>query len=124
MSREMRVSATDRKLFSRTVEAAYFGEHERVRVGAILARGRTALRVRHNVVRSGIDGPDKPSHAERRAIDGQPAIKGTLYVCRLDLGSKLAASWPCGECMLYIKACACVSKIVYFDGEKLRKVRI
>lgn len=120
----MRVSATDRKLFSRTVEAAYFGEHERVRVGAILTRGRTTLRVRHNVVRTGIDGPDKPSHAERRAIDGQPAIKGTLYVARLDLNSKLAVSWPCGECMAHIKACGCVSKIVYFDGTEIRKVRL
>jgi hypothetical protein len=82
------------------------------------------LRIRHNVVRSGIEGPDKPSHAERRVIDGQPAIKGTLYVCRLDLSGKLAASWPCGECMLHIRACDCVTKIVYFDGKSLKKVRV
>lgn len=119
----MRVSATDRKLFDRAAEASYFGEHERVRVGALLARGRTPLRVRHNVVRSGFgDGPDKRSHAERRAIDGQPATNGTLYVARLDLSGRLAASWPCDECMIHIVACACVRKIVFFDGAEIKKV--
>lgn len=122
--KELRVSVGDVKQFARATEAAYFGEHDRVRVGAVLTRGRTIMRVRHNVVRSGVEGPDKPSHAERRAIAGQPAIKGTLYVARIDLNNEWASSWPCDECMVHIVACSCVSKIVYHDGNEIRKVRL
>lgn len=125
MSREMRVSATDRKMFDRAVEAAYFGEHERVRVGAVLAKGRMLHRVRHNRVASWVEGaPWKPGHAERQVIQGMPAIKSTLYVARIQLNDTIAPSWPCGECMTHIVACSCVSKIVYWNGEEIRKVRL
>lgn len=120
----MRVSATDRGLFDRAAEAAHFGEHGRVRVGAILTKGRTALRTRHNRVLHGYEGQYYEGHAERQAIAGQPAINGTLYVARIDLSSKLAASWPCAECMVHIKACGCVRKIVFHDGDEIKKVRL
>lgn len=121
--RGMRVSATDRKIFARASEAAYFGEHDRVRVGAILTRGRTTLRTRHNRIAVGVE-PFKAGHAERQAIAGQPSFKGTLYVARIQLNNTPAPSWPCDECMTHIKACACVSKIVYWNGTELMKVRI
>lgn len=121
----MRVSATDRMIFGRAAGAAFLGEHERVRVGAILTRGRVTLRTGHNRVAVGIEGePFYDGHAERQVIDGQAAFKGTLYVARIQLNDTLAASWPCDECMVYIKSCACVSKIVYHDGETIRKVRL
>lgn len=121
----MRVSAADRRMFHRAAEAAGFGEHGRVRVGAVLAKGRALYRIRHNRVAGWIeDAPFYEGHAERQVIKGQPAINGTLYVARIQLNDTLAPSWPCDECMVHIKACACVSKIVYWNGEEIRKVRL
>lgn len=121
----MRVSAADREMFNRAVRAARLGEHHRVRVGAVLAKGRVLYRIRHNRVASWIeDEPYKLGHAERQVIAGMPAIKSTLYVARIQLNETLAPSWPCGECMVHIVACACVSKIVYWNGEEIRKVRL
>lgn len=123
--KDLRVSAHDVKQFARAAEIARWGEHHRVRVGAILAHGRTALAKHHNRIASWDDGePFKKGHAERMAIEGVPAIKGTLYVARLDLNDSLVASWPCGECMAHIIACACVSKIVYHNGTEIKKVRL
>lgn len=83
------------------------------------------LRTGHNRVAVGVvDEPHYEGHAERQVIDGQPAFKGTLYVARIKLNGALAASWPCEECMIHIKSCACVTKIVYYDGETIRKVRL
>jgi deoxycytidylate deaminase len=123
--RDVKVSAADWKHFNQAAEIARDGEHYRVRVGAVLAKGRTPLSRGYNRVASwASDEPFKPGHAERIVIAGMPAIKCTLYVARLDLNDKLVASWPCGECMEHIVSCGCVKKIVYWDGENLRKVRI
>lgn len=123
--KDLRVSATDRKIFGRAAALAVHGEHDRVRVGAILTRGSITLRTGHNRVAVGVvDEPYFKGHAERQVIDGQPAFNGTLYVARIQLNDTLAPSWPCGECMAHIIACACVRKIVYWNGEELRKVRL
>lgn len=123
--KDLRVSVHDVKQFARATEAAQLGEHHRVRVGAVLAKGRVRHRTGYNRIASWIEGePWKPGHAERQVIQGMPAIKSTLYVARLDLNDGLVASWPCGECMVHIVACACVSKIVYHDGIEIKKVRL
>ena len=126
--KDMRVSAHDRKLFDRAAGIARYGEHERVKVGAILTRGRTMIGRAHNRTSVAVE-PFKEGHAERRVIDGQPAIKGTLYVARLGLnwegnGPVKLNSFPCDECMAHIVACACVSKIVFWKDGELRKVRL
>lgn len=117
------VSKSDRKFFGRALEAARLGEHERVRVGAVLVRGKLHV-TGHNRVAHGFDGPFKEGHAERRVIADVPAFKCTLYVARIGLNDEPLASWPCAECMFHIIACACVSKIVYHDGAEIKKVRL
>lgn len=124
MFRSLRLSSQDERLFSRATNAAFSGNHYRVRVGAVLARTGRPLAVESNRAIEGANSPFKDGHAERRAIAGKPAFKGTLYVARLALNEDLLPSFPCDECMSYIKACACVSKIVYFDGHTLVKMRL
>lgn len=117
------VSNHDHKMFALALEAARLGEHERVRVGAILERGKHRL-ISHNRISHGYEGPYKIGHAERRVIDGVSSIKHTLYVVRIGLNEEPLASWPCEECMVHIVACGCVTKIVYHDGAEVKKVRI
>lgn len=121
MLRAIKVSLTDETMFRRSAALAREGNH-RVRVGAVLAKGRREISSAINL--PGDNERHLTGHAERRAIDGQPAIKGTLYVARLALNDEPAPSWPCAECLIHIKACSCVTKIVYFDGSALVKVRI
>lgn len=124
MFRSLRLSNQDERLFSRAKTAAFSGDHYRVRVGAVLARTGRPLAVESNRSIEGANTPFKSGHAERRAIAGVPAFKGTLYVARLALNDELMPSFPCEVCMIYIRACACVSKIVYFDGHTLVKMRL
>lgn len=124
MYRGLRVSRTDERLFARTREIALGGQHDRVRVGALLAKGARPLAHNHNVPGKISGEQYLAGHAERRTVDGAPGGKGTLYVARLDLAGQLAASWPCDECMFYVKACGCVTKICFYDGQSLLKVRI
>jgi hypothetical protein len=121
--RNVKVSAHDVKQFARAAEIARYGQHHRVRVGALLAKGRHTRGKAWNVVDLNVQ-QYFAGHAERLVIKDQPAIKGTLYVARLDLNDEPVASWPCSECLVHIKACACVTKIVYHDGTELKKVRI
>lgn len=124
MLKGIKVSAVDVDLFDKAVGTARESQ-ARVRVGALLAKGRKPIVAAHNVtLRLYPQSQHFPGHAERRVINGQHAFKGTLYVARIDLSGDLAAGWPCPECLVHIKACDCVSKIVYYDGHTLVKVRI
>lgn len=120
----LNVSDRDRRVFRQALLVARCGDHRRVRVGAVLTKGHRTIASSAN--RAGlVDGePWYEGHAERRAIDGQAAMRGTLYVARLDLAGQTVASWPCDECMIYIRSCACVRKIVYHDGHEIQKVRL
>jgi deoxycytidylate deaminase len=113
-------------LFSRAADLAYKGEH-RVRVGAVLSKGPTILRSAHNRSRNNANNVPyghSTIHAERQVIERVAKSKCTLYVARRALNDSLMPSWPCEECMAHIMACDCVSKICYFDGHAVIKVRI
>ena len=98
-----------------------------MRVGAILVKGHTTLRVGYNRTRNlGENVPYGAAtwHAERQVISEIAKSNCTLYVARLDLAGQVVASWPCDECMQHIVACDCVGKICYYDGQALVKVRM
>jgi len=128
MRRGVRVSDHDIELFRRASELARLGEHQRVRVGAILTRGRKTLNSGFNRLRN--DGANVPYgaatwHAERQVLTGVLAQSNcTLYVARLNLAGTVVASWPCDDCMIHIVSCECVRKICYYDGQALVKVRM
>jgi deoxycytidylate deaminase len=124
MRRGLRVTEHDETLFSRARWLAVYGQHHRVRVGAILAKGRRTVASASNRAKDFYGEPFKEGHAERLVIEGVSAMKGTLYVVRLDLSGALAPSWPCSTCEMYIRSCECVSKICYFDGQAIVKVRL
>lgn len=119
------MSRSDEQLFDRARDIALSGAHDlRVRVGALLTRGTHPVAWGVNVPGQTTGEQFLAGHAERRALAGVPAIKGTLYVARVLLNDELGASWPCDECMTHIRACGCVTKICYYDGFNLVKVRL
>lgn len=124
MRRGVKVSGHDEQLFRRACEVALSGEHHRVRVGAVLAKGHRTVASAANKIGPLTGEPFKRGHAERQVIDRISAMSGTLYVARLDLSGDLVASWPCETCMMHIESCECVSKICYYDGQALVKVRL
>lgn len=128
MRRGVRVSDHDETLFQRASEIALQGEHHRVRVGAILTKGRTTLHTGYNRTRNidkNVPYGAATWHAERQVLaDVYARSNCTLYVARLDLSEAVVASWPCDECMQHIVACDCVRKICYYDGHSLVKVRM
>ena len=127
MRRGVRVSEHDLDLFQRATEIARQGEHRRVRVGAILVKGRTTLRSSFNRTRNpaaNVPYGYATWHAERQVLDGVAKSNCTLYVARLGLNGEPLASWPCEECMAHVIACDCVGKICFYDGQALVKVRL
>lgn len=124
MRRSVKVSGHDEALFARARDLALTGQHHRVRVGAVLAKGRRTVASAANKIGPTPNMPYQAGHAERQVIDRTPAMKGTLYVARIDLSGSLVPSWPCIHCMMHIESCECVSKICYYDGRALLKVRL
>ena len=115
-------------MFQRASEIARQGQHHRVRVGAILTKGRTTLNTGYNRTRNiGENVPygSATVHAEVQVLTNVSSGSNcTLYVARLDLNGNVVASWPCKDCMLHIISCECVRKICYYDGQALVKVRL
>lgn len=124
MRRGVKVSGHDERLFARAMEIALLGEHHRVRVGAVLCKGHRTVASAANKIGPLSGEPFKRGHAERLVIDRVAAMNGTLYVARLDLNGEPMASWPCDTCMMHIGSCECVTKICYYDGQALVKVRL
>lgn len=117
----MHVTARDRRLFMQAALKAV-GADSKVRVGALLAKGRTTLAVCTNFSLPSTPTPWK--HAERQVLrDHEHRFNCTMYVARLGLNGELRASLPCYDCKMHIHEGTTVSKIVYFDGHELRKVR-
>ena len=119
----MLVTAHDRRLFAQAALKAV-GADAKVRVGALLARGRTTLAVCTNFASPGEPTPWK--HAERQVLrDYERQFNCTLYVARLGLNGELRPSFPCVDCWDHVHYGSTVSKIVYVDAEHiLRKERI
>lgn len=118
------VTSRDLGLFNQAKDEAQ-GSEARVRVGALLARhGRTVVKAHNVAMHLYPQAQHFPGHAERRVIAGQPVFKGTLYVSRIDLSGALAPSFPCESCIEHVTACGCVTKVVYYDGHSLVKVRV
>ena len=127
LRRGLKVSLHDEILFQRAADLAMFGEHHRVRVGAILAKGVTTFKTGFNRSRNPVENVpygEATIHAERQVIEGVAKSNCTLYVARLGLSGSLMTSWPCSECMEHIVACECVGKICFYDGQALVKVRL
>lgn len=119
----MHVTARDRRLFAQAAVKAV-GVDAKVRVGALLARGRTTLAVCGNWATPGV--PTPWYHAERQVLrDYEAQFNCTLYVARLGLNGSLMPSHPCDDCWLHIMDGSTVRKVVYLDrNHVIQKVRV
>ncbi len=65
-------------------------------------------------------------HAEQHVLkSNQSNVFGcTLYVARISINGDLMASFPCTRCIDAIQLDGKVSKLVYFDGKTIVKIRI
>lgn len=118
----MHITDRDRRLFYQAAAKAR-GVDAKVRVGALLSKGRTTLAVCGNWVTPSV--PTPRYHAERQVLrDHETQFKCTLYVARLGMDGDLRASLPCYDCMMHIQSGPTICKVVYFDGAKLKKVRV
>lgn len=128
MYKSIRVGKADVYTFNKTLELAARGEH-RVRVGAFLMKGSRPLGGSWNRARNPVDNVpfgNATVHAEQHVLKAnQSKVEGcTLYVARISINGDLMASFPCRLCMEAIRLDGKVSKLVYFDGNTLVKVRI
>ena len=114
----MYVTQRDRQFFGRAAVEAIGGENK-VRVGAVLTKGRTLLGTAHNTYRNpvaNVDYGDATVHAERVVLkNNEHRFNCTLYVARLGLGGAILPSLPCADCMNHIIYGTAVSKVVYMD---------
>jgi deoxycytidylate deaminase len=120
----MRITATDRRLFASAALKAV-GSTANVRVGALLAKGRTTLAVTCNTATVGVKTPWL--HAERQVLRDHERRRGcTLYVARLAKSGNIApGSHPCIDCLAHILDGSTVSRLVWVDDEgNLRKRRV
>lgn len=124
----MHLSHRDLTMFSRAALVAVSGEN-RVRVGAVVTKGRNTLSDGYNRYRnqnSNVPYGEATVHAERAALARVGHhLNCTLYVARIGLNGSLMPSLPCDDCMGYIVNETAVSKIVYLNqfGD-ITKVRL
>lgn len=121
------VSQRDIEIFDRARLIAFHGEHARVRVGAILTKGRRTINTGFNRFRNNGDNVPYGAatwHAERQAVSEIDRSRCTLYVARIGLANQLLPSYPCQDCINHIVACSCVTKIVYYEDGEIRKVKL
>lgn len=126
--KSIRVSNADIYTFQRAIELSERGEH-RVRVGTLLLKGSRPLGGSWNRARNPIDNVpfgDATVHAEQHVLKTNKSnVFGcTLYVARISVRGDLMASFPCYRCMDAIYSDGKVSKLVYFDGKALVKIRL
>lgn len=127
--RSRSVSSRDYDRLVRAAHLAFSGEHDRVRVGALVARGRKVFGAGANTSRNPVENVPfghVTVHAEMNALAETPWAQrkgATIYVSRLGSGDQPLASFPCDRCMTVIRQ-AGVREIVYFDGNAVVKVRI
>lgn len=124
----MHPSRRDRRLFAQAAVTAVGGENK-VRVGALLSKGRTTLSEACNEHRNpvaNVEHGHATYHAERLVLrDHEHRFGLTLYVARLSQDGRLMPSLPCAECMAHIHYGTAVSSLVYMDEHnELRKVRV
>lgn len=105
------------------------GGENKVRVGAILSKGRTVLARSCNTARNSVANVQHGHatyHAERVALRGhEHRFNCTLYVTRLGLNGELMPSFPCLDCWDQIHYGTAVSRLVFLDEHhELRKVRV
>lgn len=119
----MHLSRRDRRLFAQAAAKAV-GVNAKVRVGALLAKGRTTLAVCGN--NAVPDQPNPAGHAERQVLRDHERRRGcTLYVARLSRSGLLAASHPCIDCDAHIIDGTTVTRLVWMDDNgNLRKRRV
>lgn len=124
----MSPSRRDRRLFAQAAVMAVGGENK-VRVGAVLSKGRTILARSCNTARNSVANVQyghATYHAERMVLRGsEHRFNCTLYVARLGLNGTLLPSFPCIDCWDHIHDGSAVSRLVFLDANhELRKVRV
>lgn len=122
------VSATNHRLFAQAAVVARCGQNK-VRVGAVLAKGRTCLSEAYNVHRNDMANVEYgygTVHAERMALRGhEHRFNCTLYVARLGLNGELRPSFPCDDCYDHIHDGSAVTRLVFLDQNyELKKVKM
>lgn len=117
----------DRRFFLRAVITAGTST-ERVRVGAVLARGRTLLSEACNVRRNrtgNVPYGNETYHAEVAALKGHEHRFGlTMYIARINQAGIVVESAPCDDCRLSLEGGTAVSHIVYMGPEGLVRERV
>lgn len=116
------ISRRDERLFNQASVMATLGQAH-VRVGAVLARGRRPYVWEHNVSGPTPGEPFHLGHAEARAVARSVREKSTIYVARIDRAGTLMPSMPCLTCHETLSRSP-VTRIVYFDGNKLRDRKV
>jgi deoxycytidylate deaminase len=118
----------DVRHYVQAVHEAFSGEHDRVRVGAVLVKKKLVLAA-YNRARNPVHNVEYGAatlHAERAvlagALDHQRA-GATLYVARLSMDDSPAPSFPCPACFEAVVSMR-LKHVVYFDGHSLVKVRV